>query len=104
MKFSQQGNRLTNLSAPIRHLAGIKSLLDQVVKSESPVPSGLSARKREPSEAARAAFWVFTREDYVNAYLYHTQTYLDTEDVSMWRFFGLRIVDAKTVSCTFPLK
>lgn len=92
---------MINLFASIRHLAGIKSLLDQVVKSDSPIPSGLAARKREPSQAARAAFWVFTREDYVNAYLDHKQTYLDTEDVSTWRFFGLRIGDAKIVSSTF---
>jgi hypothetical protein len=84
-------------------LAGIKSLLDQVVKSDSPVPSGLSPRKHEPSQAARAAFWVFTREDYVNAYLDRTQTYLDTEDLLMWRFFGLRIGDAKSVRATPPL-
>jgi hypothetical protein len=90
------------LFASTRHLAGIKSLLDQVVLSDSPIPSGLPARKRGPSQAARAAFWVFARTDYVNAYLEHTQTYLDTEDVPMWRFFGLRIVDAKTVSCILP--
>ena len=87
---------------PIRHLAGIKSLLDQVVKPDSPIPSSLPARKREPSRAARAAFWVFAREDYVTAYLERAHTYLDTEDVLMWRFFGLRIADAKTVSCAVP--
>jgi hypothetical protein len=82
-------------------LAGVKSLLDQVVKSDSPIPNNLATVKRQPSQAARAAFWVFVREDYVKAYIDHAHTYLDTEDVAMWRFFGLRIRDAKTASCTF---
>jgi hypothetical protein len=47
----------------------------------------------KPSRAQVASFWSFARCDYTAAYINHTQTRLDTEDISLWRSAGLLIDD-----------
>lgn len=43
--------------------------------------------------AGRAAFWNFARADYLAAYVSHSRTRLDTEDLVMWKAAGLPIND-----------
>jgi hypothetical protein len=65
-----------------RHLSGVKSLLDEA--NVMVMPTG-----GKPSRAQVAAFWNFARCDYLTAYINHTKTRLDTEDLPLWRSAGL---------------
>ena len=51
----------------------------------------------KPSRAQVATFWNFARCDYLAAYINHTRTRLDTEDISLWRSAGLLIDDGGMV-------
>ena len=65
-----------------RHLSGVKSLLDEA--NVMVMPAG-----GKPSGAQVAAFWNFARCDYLAAYINHTKTRLDTEDLPVWTSAGL---------------
>lgn len=69
-----------------RHLSGVKSLLDEANVNVMP-------QCIKPSSAQVATFWNFARCDYLAAYINHTKTRFDTEDLSLWRSAGLRIND-----------
>lgn len=45
----------------------------------------------EASLERRASFWNFARADYQAAYINHTPTLLDTNDIPMWQSYGLQI-------------
>lgn len=62
----------------------MKSLLEEA--SVSVMPQCV-----KPSRAQIATFWNFARCDYTAAYITHTKTRLDTEDLSLWRSAGLVI-------------
>lgn len=51
----------------------------------------------KPSRAQVATFWNFARSDYIAAFINHTSTRLDTEDISLWRSAGLLIDDQGVV-------
>jgi hypothetical protein len=69
-----------------RHLSGMKSLLDEA--NVMVMPTG-----GKPSRAQVAAFWNFSRCDYLAAYINHTKTRLHTEDLPLWRSAGLLLDD-----------
>ncbi|KAK3067325.1 hypothetical protein LTR53_015885 [Teratosphaeriaceae sp. CCFEE 6253] len=73
----------------LQHLAGLKSLLQAANPSQpnhSPLVQSISA-------ARKASFWNFARADYQAAYINRKETYLDTEDLAMWRDCGLQVQD-----------
>ncbi|KAL8769641.1 MAG: hypothetical protein Q9209_004438 [Squamulea sp. 1 TL-2023] len=79
-----------------RHLSGTKTLLDVVEVGVMPldlalVPgfSPVSSHKGKPSQARKAIFWNFARQDLFAAFIHECRTRLDTDDVSMWRDAGL---------------
>ena len=79
-----------------RHLSGTKSLLDVVevgiMPLESPTTSGpfsASRNARKPSQARKAIFWEFARQDFVAAFINECRTRLDTDDIAMWKEAGL---------------
>ena len=41
----------------------------------------------------RASFWNFARADYQASYINHQRTFLNTEDLDLWRSCGLQIQD-----------
>lgn len=43
------------------------------------------------SQATRAAFWIFAREDYLASYINRTKTRLDPENLQIWRAAGIPI-------------
>ncbi|KAM0719199.1 hypothetical protein Q7P37_005104 [Cladosporium fusiforme] len=69
-----------------QHLTGMKSLLSVVSPAtlDSQIPL-------ETSLERRASFWNFARADYQAAYINHTPTLLDTDDIVMWQGYGLQI-------------
>ena len=71
------------------HLAGLKTLLNAVSPDQQAqmqiVPSITVGR--------RASFWNFARADYQAAYINNQRTFLNTEDLDMWRSCGLQIRD-----------
>ena len=50
----------------------------------------------------RASFWNFARADYQAAYINHQRTFLDTEDLNLWRGVGLQIQDNGSLYQSFP--
>lgn len=44
-----------------------------------------------------ASFWNFARADYQAAYINHQRTFLNTEDLTLWRSCGLEIQDDGTL-------
>ncbi|KAL8958088.1 MAG: hypothetical protein Q9193_004789, partial [Seirophora villosa] len=72
------------------HLSGTKSLLDIVEVGMMPLGSTtMPLRKRKPSQARKAIFWNFARQDMFAAFKNECRTRLDTEDIPMWRDAGL---------------
>ncbi|KAI4094985.1 MAG: hypothetical protein LQ344_001832 [Seirophora lacunosa] len=72
------------------HLSGTKSLLDVVEVGMMPLGSTtMPLRKRKPSQARKAIFWNFARQDMFAAFKNECRTRLDTEDIPMWRDAGL---------------
>lgn len=45
----------------------------------------------------RASFWNFARADYQASYINHQRTFLNTEDLDLWRGCGLQIQDDQTL-------
>ncbi|KAI4251388.1 MAG: hypothetical protein LQ352_004876 [Teloschistes flavicans] len=79
-----------------RHLSGTKTLLDVIEVGMMPLDLVLSpevfttpSRSRKPSQARRAIFWNFARQDLFAAFVNECRTRLDTDDVAMWRDAGL---------------
>ena len=80
-----------------RHLSGTKTLLDVVEVGMMPLDVvdapfeafSTSSRKTKPSQARKAVFWNFARQDLFAAFLYECRTRLDTDDLSMWTGAGL---------------
>ncbi|KAL8699247.1 MAG: hypothetical protein Q9201_006113 [Fulgogasparrea decipioides] len=79
-----------------RHLSGTKSLLDVVEVGMMPLDTVVNPeafrvpqRLRKPSQARRAIFWNFARQDLFAAFVNECRTRLDTEDVPLWRDAGL---------------
>jgi hypothetical protein len=55
------------------------------------------------SRAQKATFWNLAREDYLAAYINHTTTRLDGNDISLWRAAGLLIgEDGSITSSDLP--
>lgn len=86
-----------------RHLSGTKSLLDVVEVGMMPLDTALTneafsvpSRARKPSQARKAIFWNFARQDLSSAFVNECRTRLDTEDVAMWRDAGL-LLDEKNL-------
>ncbi|KAL8721835.1 MAG: hypothetical protein Q9225_001549 [Loekoesia sp. 1 TL-2023] len=72
------------------HLSGTKSLLDVVEVGMMPLDSPeVPFQKKTPSQARKATFWNFARQDLFAAFVHECRTRLDTEDVSLWRDNGL---------------
>lgn len=67
----------------------MKSLLDEANVNVMP-------QCVKPSRAQVATFWNFARCDYIAAYISHTSTRLDTEDISLWRSAGL-VIDERGI-------
>ncbi|KAF9735204.1 zn 2cys6 transcription factor [Paraphaeosphaeria minitans] len=82
-----------------RHLKGAKSLLVVAQERLSPMwlmaadPITSSANLGLVSKARRATFWNIARQDMLAAFINKTRTRLDTEDISLWREFGLILND-----------
>ena len=70
----------------------MKSLLS-VVGPSTPDPQNPLSTSLE----RRASFWNFARADYQAAYVNHTQTLLDTEDLQMWQSCGLQVTSAESL-------
>lgn len=72
------------------HLSGTKSLLDVVEVGMMPLDSlEVPFQKKTPSQARKATFWNFARQDLFAAFVHECRTRLDTEDVPLWREAGL---------------
>ncbi|KAK0110466.1 hypothetical protein ONS96_002077 [Cadophora gregata f. sp. sojae] len=79
-----------------RHLSGTKSLFDLAEKEgmmpvQSPTSPGAISERIRPSRARKAAFWNFTRQDFLAAFINECQTRLNTNDVSIWKAAGLQL-------------
>lgn len=78
-----------------RHLSGTKTLLDVVEVGVMPLDITMSPeafpvpRKTKPSQARKAIFWNFARQDLFAAFIHECRTRLDTDDVAMWKDAGL---------------
>ncbi|KAL8686391.1 MAG: hypothetical protein Q9218_007139 [Villophora microphyllina] len=79
-----------------RHLSGTKTLLDVIEVGMMPLDLGTSPetftaplRSRKPSQARRAIFWNFARQDLSAAFVNECRTRLDTDDIAMWKDAGL---------------
>lgn len=72
------------------HLSGTKSLLDVVEVGMMPLDSpAIPLQKKKPSQARKAIFWNFARQDMFAAFRNECRTRLDTEDIPMWKDAGL---------------
>ncbi|KAL8708051.1 MAG: hypothetical protein Q9220_006982 [cf. Caloplaca sp. 1 TL-2023] len=77
------------------HLSGTKTLLDVVEVGMMPLealsPEHLlwPSVTRKPSQARKAVFWNFARQDVFAAFVNECRTRLDTEDIPMWKDAGL---------------
>ncbi|KAL9608772.1 MAG: hypothetical protein Q9204_009213, partial [Flavoplaca sp. TL-2023a] len=78
-----------------RHLSGTKTLLDVVEVGVMPLDNTATPdafpipRKTKPSQARKAIFWNFARQDLFAAFIHECRTRLDTDDVAMWKDAGL---------------
>lgn len=79
-----------------RHLSGTKTLLDVVEVGVMPLNTTISPEafsipspRTKPSQARKAIFWNFARQDLFAAFMHECRTRLDTDDVSMWKDAGL---------------
>jgi hypothetical protein len=70
----------------LRHLSGVKSLLDAANITVMP-------QVAKASRAQLATFWNFARCDCLAALINRTKTRLDTDDLGLWRAAGLQIED-----------
>ena len=81
-----------------RHLNGVKGMLDigtaDVMPEHRRLSIGGPLQKPKPTKARRAIFWNFARQDFLSAFINHSQTRLDTSDLRMWEDAGL-LLDEK---------
>lgn len=85
-----------------RHLDGFKALLETKI-----LPQAIAAPRLRPDpfismKAGRAAFWNFARADYMAAYVNHSKTRLDPDNLTMWKAAGLPIKDDGTLTYSDP--
>lgn len=73
-----------------RHLSGVKSLLDAANVIAMP-------QVTKASRGQLATFWNFARCDYLAAFINHTKTRLDTNDLGLWRAAGLHIEEDEEI-------
>lgn len=72
------------------HLSGTKSLLDVVEVGMVPLDGPERPLiRRKLSQARKATFWNFARQDLFAAYVHECRTRLDTEDIALWKDAGL---------------
>ncbi|KAJ9202683.1 putative C6 finger domain protein [Paecilomyces variotii] len=69
------------------YLSGLKPMVESFQTSHV----ALQCNAAIFSQATRAAFWVFAREDYLAAYINRTKTQLDPENLPLWRSAGIPI-------------
>ncbi|KAL9600201.1 MAG: hypothetical protein Q9219_003344 [cf. Caloplaca sp. 3 TL-2023] len=76
------------------HLSGTKSLLDVVEVGMMPLDSSSPEAplpRKKLSQARKATFWNFARQDLFAAFVHECRTRLDTEDVALWKDAGLQL-------------
>ncbi|KAK0328857.1 hypothetical protein LTR82_000790 [Friedmanniomyces endolithicus] len=72
-----------------RHLAGLKSVLTAVTADQQAIGQPMSSI----TVARKACFWNFARSDWSAAWINRRRTYLDPEDLNIWRSCGLQLQD-----------
>ncbi|KAI9817894.1 MAG: hypothetical protein M1827_001013 [Pycnora praestabilis] len=78
-----------------RHLSGTKSLLDcadgtmMSLYLHSPPHSVHSSPRWKITKARKAIFWNFARQDFLAAFINESQTRMDPENSSLWKYAGL---------------
>ncbi|KAK4570077.1 hypothetical protein LTR86_003047 [Recurvomyces mirabilis] len=72
-----------------QHLGGLKSLLTAIRTNQQEQ----SQLQSQITSGRKASFWNFARGDYQAAYINRRTTYLDTEDLALWRNCGLELQD-----------
>ena len=72
-----------------RHLAGLKTLLNAVETEQQTHMQATPAI----TVGRLASFWNFARADYQASYINHQHSFLNTEDLDLWRTCGLKIQD-----------
>ncbi|KIX10452.1 uncharacterized protein Z518_01535 [Rhinocladiella mackenziei CBS 650.93] len=85
-----------------QHLDGFKALLEAKIL---PQAISLPRPRAEPfisMKAGRAAFWNFARADYLAAYVNHSKTRLDPDNLTMWKAAGLPLTDDGTLAYCDP--
>lgn len=90
------------LTRTYRHLDGFKALLESKIL---PQAISLPRPRADPfisMKAGRAAFWNFARADYLAAYVNHSKTRLDPDNLTMWKAAGLPVTDDGTLTYTDP--
>src|SRR5689334_2691641 len=78
------------LTTGFRHLDGFKALLESKILPQAVI--SLPRPRADPfisMKAGRAAFWNFARADYLAAYVNHSKTRLDPDELTMWKAAGL---------------
>ncbi|EXJ86548.1 hypothetical protein A1O3_03501 [Capronia epimyces CBS 606.96] len=85
-----------------QHLDGFKALLEAKI-----LPQAMSAPRPRADpfismKAGRAAFWNFARADYLAAYINHSKTRLDPDNLTMWKAAGLPVTDDGTLTYSDP--
>ncbi|GAD92934.1 C6 finger domain protein, putative [Paecilomyces variotii No. 5] len=65
--------------------------LKPIMEAFQTSPVALQRNAAVFSQATRAAFWIFAREDYLAAYINRTKTQLDPENLPLWRGAGIPI-------------
>ncbi|KAK4935134.1 hypothetical protein LTR10_023755 [Elasticomyces elasticus] len=85
-----------------QHLDGFKALLETKI-----LPQAISAPSLRPGpyismKAGRAAFWNFARADYLAAYINHSKTKLDPDNLTMFKAAGLPLTEDGTLTYNDP--
>ncbi|EXJ62735.1 hypothetical protein A1O7_03173 [Cladophialophora yegresii CBS 114405] len=86
-----------------QHLDGFKALLESKI-----LPQAVQSVPRPRADpfismkAGRAAFWNFARADYLAAYVNHSKTRLDPDNLTMWKAAGLPVMDDGTLNYNDP--
>jgi hypothetical protein len=86
-----------------RHLDGFKALLESKILPQATI--SLPRPRADPfisMKAGRAAFWNFARADYLAAYVNHSKTRLDADNLTMWKAAGLPVKDDGTLTYNDP--
>ncbi|KAJ5117365.1 Transcription activator AMTR1 [Penicillium atrosanguineum] len=75
------------------HLSGFKSFLDIAKAGKTPInylqSNSVPHNELLRSNAYKAAFWNFARQDYLAAFINECHTNLNTDDLLLWTEFGL---------------